>query len=196
MIAILSWLGRLWLWISGWKIVGNPSPADKYVLIVAYHTSNWDFPTCVATRAAVKAPVSWIGKHTLFWGPLGPIMRILGGVPVNRRLKTDMVSQVAAQFAARQRFGVAIFPEGTRKRVSRWKTGFYHIAVKAGVPLQPGVLDYTTKSFIFGPLYYPSGDYQRDMEFLKPFFKLGQPKYPAKADRDFDCKPIQESFLP
>ncbi|MGZ3723370.1 MAG: lysophospholipid acyltransferase family protein [Bdellovibrionales bacterium] len=186
MVTLLSYLGRFWLYISGWKIVGNPLPANKYVLVVAYHTSNWDFPICVATRTAVKAPVSWIGKHTLFWGPLGPVMRLLGGVPVNRNLKTDIVGQVVAQFRAKEKFGVAIFPEGTRKRVSRWKTGFYQIALQAGVPIQPAVLDYKTKSFVFGPLFYPSGNYQFDMEFLKHFFRMANPAYPEYADMDFD----------
>jgi 1-acyl-sn-glycerol-3-phosphate acyltransferase len=182
----MSALGKFWLWITGWKIVGNPLPANKYVLIVAFHTSNWDFPVCVATRAAVQAPVSWIGKHSLFWGPLGPIMRSLGGVPVNRKLKTDTVGQIVEQFRVREKFGVAIFPEGTRKRVSKWKTGFYNIARQAQVPIQPAVLDYKTKSFIFGPLYYPSGDYRFDMEFLKNFFRAAKPKHPELADFDYE----------
>jgi 1-acyl-sn-glycerol-3-phosphate acyltransferase len=186
METLLSYMGRFWLWATGWKLAGNPLPADKYVLIVAFHTSNWDFPICMAARTAVKAPVKWIGKHTLFWGPFGPIMRALGGVPVNRKLKTDMVGQIAAEFHKRKRFGVAIFPEGTRKRVSHWKTGFYQIALQAGVPIQPAVLDYATKSFRFGPLFYPSGNYKFDMEFLRPYFHIGRPKYPANADMDFE----------
>lgn len=185
MDTLLSWLARLWLNVTGWKLVGDPLPANKYVLAVAFHTSNWDFAICMAARSSVNAPVKWIGKHSLFFWPLGPVMRLLGGVPVNRKLKTDMVAQIVAEFGKRDRFGVAIFPEGTRKRVSVWKTGFYHIAVKAGVPIQPGVLDYTTKAFHFGPLFYPTGDYEKDLAALKPFFMTGDPKYPANADKDF-----------
>jgi 1-acyl-sn-glycerol-3-phosphate acyltransferase len=186
MTKILSWLGRLWFLISGWKVVGNPLPTDKYVFVVAFHTSNWDFPICMATRAVYNPAVRWIGKHTLFIGPLGPIMRTLGGIPVNRNLKTDMVGQVVAEFKRFDRFGVAIFPEGTRKKVQRWKTGFYQIALQAGVPILPCVLDYATKSVYIGPLYYPSGNYHFDMEFLKPFFSIGEPKYPEKADKDYE----------
>lgn len=185
METVLQWLGLLWLKLSGWKLVGNPLPADKYVLACAFHTSNWDFAICMAARASVRAPVKWIGKHSLFWGPAGPIMRMLGGVPVNRSLKTDMVGQIVAEFAEHDRFGVAIFPEGTRKLVSQWKTGFYQIAMQAGVPIQPGVLDYSTKSFIFGPLLYPSGDIERDIEALRPFFMQAKPKYLKNADRNF-----------
>jgi 1-acyl-sn-glycerol-3-phosphate acyltransferase len=193
MDTLLSWMGRLWLFFSGWKLVGNPLPADKYVLAVAFHTSNWDFPICMAARAAVKAPVKWIGKHTLFWGPFGPIMRRLGGVPVNRELQTDMVGQIVMEFHAQDRFGVAIFPEGTRKRVSHWKTGFYQIALQVGVPIQPGILDYKTKSFIFGPLLQPSGDYEKDLLILKAYFQTGEPKYPANADKDFSTRSPQKT---
>jgi 1-acyl-sn-glycerol-3-phosphate acyltransferase len=189
MTTLLSWLGRLWLYVSGWKIVGNPLPADKYIFVAAYHTSNWDFPICMATRSSVKSPVCWIGKHQLFYWPLGPVMRGLGGVSVNRNKKTDMVGQIVAEFKTHARFGVAIFPEGTRSRVNRWKTGFYQIAMQAGVPIQPACLDYATKSFYLGPLFYPSGDYHRDMELLKPFWRLGRPKYPGKANMDFDTSP-------
>jgi len=186
MTTFLSWLGKLWLRLSGWKIVGDPLPADHYVFAAAFHTSNWDFLICMATRSSVKSPVCWIGKQQLFYWPLGPFMRLLGGVPVNRNKNTDMVGQIVAEFKKHKRFGVAIFPEGTRKKVSRWKTGFYQIAMQAGVPIQPTCLDYKTKTFYLGPLFYPSGDYQRDMEFLKPFWRIGTPKYPEKADMDFE----------
>jgi 1-acyl-sn-glycerol-3-phosphate acyltransferase len=193
MDSFLAFLARLWLQFTGWKLVGNPLPANKYVLAVAFHTSNWDFAICMAARSSVKAPVKWIGKHTLFIWPLGYFMRLLGGVPVNRHLKTDMVGQIVEEFDKHDRFGVAIFPEGTRKRVSHWKTGFYHIAIKAGIPIQPGVLDYTTKSFIFGPLFYPTGDYEKDIAALKPFFMTAQPKYPMNADKNFIIETPQKT---
>src|ERR1700751_1511595 len=119
MDTVLCWLGRLWLRLSGWRLVGNPLPADKYVLAAAFHTSNWDFAICMAARSSVRAPVKWIGKHDLFIWPMGYLMRLLGGVPVNRKLKTDMVSQIVEEFKKHDRFGVAIFPEGTRKKVSQ-----------------------------------------------------------------------------
>ena len=121
-------------------------------------------------------------------------MRLLGGVPVNRALKTDMVSQIAAEFGRHERFGVAIFPEGTRKFVSQWKTGFYQIAMQAGVPIQPGVLDYETKSFVFGPLLYPSGDIEKDIEALRPFFMRAKPKYPKNADVNFTISMATEKI--
>jgi 1-acyl-sn-glycerol-3-phosphate acyltransferase len=189
MDTFLAWLGKVWLKLSGWKLTGNPAPADKYVLACAFHTSNWDFAICMAARASRNPSVKWIGKHTLFRGPMGPVMRALGGVPVNRGLKTDMVGQIVAEFGKRERFGVAIFPEGTRKRVHHWKTGFYQIAVRAGVPIQPSVLDYETKSFVFGPLFYPTGDYEKDLTLLKPFFQTANPKYLKNADKDFSTRP-------
>jgi 1-acyl-sn-glycerol-3-phosphate acyltransferase len=130
---------------QGWKTVGPLPDLDKFVMIAAPHTSNWDLLYMLAVGIAMDIRVNWIGKHTLFEGPFGGIFSKLGGLPVDRRSRNDSVKSIAAHFDARDSLCLAISPEGTRSYTDHWKTGFYYIAKEANVPIVCGFLDYSRK---------------------------------------------------
>lgn len=157
---------RLW----GWSFDGGIPDFAKGVVIVAPHTSNWDFLIGVAAMFALGLRVVFLGKHTLFRWPLGPVMRWLGGVPVDRRSSGGVVRETVALFDRRERMVLALSPEGTRSSVERWKTGFYHIAVAADVPIVPIALDYGERQIRIGSLFVPTGDLERDLGELEEFF--------------------------
>lgn len=166
--------------LSGWKLVDPPPDLPKYVLIAAPHTTNWDLVYMQAVGYANRMGVSWMGKHTLFKPPFGPIMRALGGVPVVRHERRNMVDQIADEFAKRDHFIIAIPPEATRKRAEYWRSGFYYIAKAAGVPVVLGYLDYAKKEAGFGPPLYPSGDIKKDMDIIRAFYTGKVGKYPEQ----------------
>lgn len=139
-------------------------------MIVVPHTSNLDFFVGLFTAWSVDLKPTFVGKHTLFRWPLGPIMRGLGGIPVNRRKTAGFVERTASLVASAERIALVIAPEGTRKSVERWKTGFYHIAVAAGVPIVPAYIDWKTRTVGFGPPYSPTGDRDTDIDALMDFY--------------------------
>ncbi|MBU2712728.1 lysophospholipid acyltransferase family protein [Zooshikella harenae] len=171
---ILSWLfhllSKLILRLAGWQFGGQPPQLAKYVLIAAPHTSNWDFFYFIAMAFLFRAKLHWLGKHSLFKGPFGPIMRWLGGIPINRAQRNNRVQQLVELFNTSENFVLTIAPEGTRAQVSHWKSGFYHIAVGAGVPLQLAYLDFANKRGGFGPLVWPTGDFESDLVKIQQFF--------------------------
>lgn len=177
----LLWLLLQWYRRSGWTAHGA-LPADrKFVIIGAPHTSNWDFLVFLGTVHAVGRRVRFIGKRSLFRGPLGPFMRALGGVPVDRGARQDMVSQIVEQIRAQDDFLLIVAAEGTRARTTRWKTGFYQIALRAEVPIVCAGPDYLAKRGIFGPVIHPTGDYERDMAPAFAFFRSLKPRHPERA---------------
>lgn len=153
-----------------WRIEGEFPRRAKMVAIVAPHTSNWDFVVGFAAYLALELSATWFGKHTLFRWPLGPIFRHFGGIPIVRTRSTNIVSLYIAEFAKRDRMVLAIAPEGTRKRVPEWKTGFYHIAVGAGVPIVPVAFDFASRLIRIFPPVTPSGNVERDVEELRSRF--------------------------
>ena len=153
-------------------------PLPKFVVIVAPHTSNWDFFIGIATVYALGIRISFLGKDSLFRGPLGPMMRWLGGIAVDRSVSRDRVSEMVDVFRSRDRLVVGLTPEGTRKKVGDWKTGFYHVARGANVPIVPVAFDYSQKKIIFFPAFTPTGDAKRDIEFLKRLFRPGMAQRP------------------
>ena len=163
-------LGRAVLKRMGWDIKGELPNLPKFVVIGAPHTSNWDFVLAIAALLALGLDARWLGKDTIFRPPFGPLMRWLGGIPVNRRARHGVVAQTVAAFAQRDRFVVGVAPEGTRKRVERWKTGFYHVAQGAGVPIVPAYFDYPHKVLGFGSPFEPSGDLEADIAHLRAFY--------------------------
>ena len=141
-----------------------PTGADKFVLIAAPHTSNWDLPYTLMTGLALRLNLYWMGKASLFRAPFGPVMRWLGGLAVDRSKSNNTVA--AAALALQQADGplqLVVSPEGTRGRVRQWKTGFYFIAVQAQVPIVLAFMDYGRKVGGLGPEFTPSGDVERDM---------------------------------
>lgn len=162
--------------IFGWKAVG-PSPKDRrYVMIAAPHTTNWDLLFLLSCAWSRGVPVSWMGKHQVFRFPVAGFFKALGGVPVRRDRRNDLVAQMAAIFAERDEFVLVIPPEATRTRTEFWKSGFYRIALAADVPIYFGYLDYPTKTAGFGTSLKPTGDVKADMDILRAFYsdKVGK----------------------
>ena len=154
----------------GWDVVGDIPNVPKLVLIAAPHTSNWDFVVGVAAKLALGLQVMWLGKDTLFRGPIGRIMRNLGGRPVDRSASHDVVKDVVQEFARRDRLVLALAPEGTRKRVERWRTGFYHIAHAARVPIVPVALNFGARAIQIGAPFMTTGDVDADIRALQQRF--------------------------
>lgn len=173
-----SWIGKLWLRTFGWKL-GTPKPEhSKFVIIGAPHTSGWDLPFTLATAWALGIDIRWIGKHTLFEGPFGWFMHTLGGIPVDRRASSNMVTQLVEAFAREGRLVVAVSPEGTRGKAPYWRSGFYHIAHEAGVPIGCGYVDYARKESGVGGFITPTGDVRADMDLVRAFYRDIRGKYP------------------
>ena len=174
--VLLGWFRR-----SGWRTQGELPRERKFVIIGAPHTSNWDFPVFLGTVETLGRRVHFIGKSSLFRWPMGGFMRALGGVPVRRNTSQDLVSQVAAQFALHDDFALIVAAEGSRAPTTRWRTGFYQIALKAKVPIVCAGPDYPNKLGIIGPLIHPTGDYDADMKPAFAFFRGLDPKHPERA---------------
>lgn len=166
--------------LLGWRYEGEFPNEPKMVLIGAPHTSNWDFFLAMAIMFSLGIRMSWLAKHTFVGGPMGPILRWLGGIPVDRRSSHGLVDQIVDAYRQRDKLLLAISPEGTRSRVHRWKTGFYYIALGAGVPIMPVVADYGRKVVGLRELIWPTGDLEADMERIKANFVGVQGKNPAQ----------------
>ena len=156
--------------VLGWRIGPGLPDLAKAVIITAPHSSNWDFPVGIAVVFALRLDVRFVGKVELFRGPLGPLMRWLGGLPVNRKHPVGLVEQTVAMFREREALLLAVAPEGTRKPVERWKSGFHRIAVAAGVPIVPCYFDNTHKVVGFGAPFYPTGNAEADITALRAFY--------------------------
>lgn len=158
--------------LAGWRIGGSlPPGAAKCVLIAAPHTSNWDLPYTLMVAFQLRLNVYWMGKASIFKPPLRGLMMWLGGIPVDRTSSGNAVADsVAAIKSADGRLQLAVAAEGTRSKTRVWKTGFYYIAVGAGVPIVLAYMDYSTKRSGLGPVFTPSGDMERDIEAIKAFY--------------------------
>lgn len=167
---VLQTLGRGIMRGMGWRFEGTLPEVPKFVAIGAPHTSNWDFVVAMSGLMALGLRLHWVGKHTLFRPPFGGIMRGMGGVPIDREATRGVVEQLVDEFERRDRFLLGIAPEGTRSRVTTWKTGFYRIAQGADVPIQPVGLDWGTRAIRLGDLFTPTGDMEADIEHLRAWF--------------------------
>lgn len=168
---LLRMLSILGLRVIGWRIVGKPTHAARFVLCGAPHTSNWDFPLMLMVMLKLGVDVHWMGKDGLFRFPFGWLMRWLGGIPIDRSKNNNTVVQMVEVFNRATELVVLIPPEGTRAHAQRWRTGFYHIAYGAKVPIQLGYLDAATRTAGFGPAFEPSGDIDRDLPQIQAFFQ-------------------------
>ncbi len=160
-----------WFHMAGWKIVGDVTLPKKMVLIAAPHTSNWDFPLALAVGAHYRLKINFVAKNSLFRWPFGGLMRWLGGIAVDRSKRADAVASMVAAFATREEMHLVIAPEGTRDAVDKWKSGFYHIAVGAGVPLAFAYVDYPNKRGGIGEVFHPTGNYETDMAHIHSFYR-------------------------
>jgi 1-acyl-sn-glycerol-3-phosphate acyltransferase len=160
-------MGRVLWSLTGWRFSGEVPDTSKTVVIVAPHTSNWDFPIGVVAMFALGVKVAFLGKHTLFRWPLGPIMRWLGGISVDRRSSRGVVQQIVDTFNDHDRLFLALTPEGTRGKVDQWRTGFYHMAHEAGVPILPVSFDWGRRRIAFHAPVVASGDLERDLPVIR-----------------------------
>ncbi|WP_445938444.1 lysophospholipid acyltransferase family protein, partial [Pseudomonas sp.] len=178
---LAEWVGRMALKLMGWRIEGELPQLDKFVVIGAHHTSNWDFVIFIAVKFVLRLNARWFGKHTIFRWPFGVLMRLWGGIAIRRDRQGNTVEQAVRAFAEHEQFMLILSPEGTRKRVERWKMGFYHIALGANVPIVLGALDYQNRRVFIGPTFMPTGDEAADLKTILKFFRPFIPKKPEYA---------------
>jgi 1-acyl-sn-glycerol-3-phosphate acyltransferase len=168
---ILKYISKFSLWIWGFKVRGSvQNELSKKLFVIIPHTSNWDGPLGIFVKLACDMQLNFLAKDSLFKGPLGWIVRGLGGVPVNRSKNNRLVDYCVELYETRDNFGLVITPEATRSRVTKLRKGFYNIAHKAEVPLVLVGFDYRSKEVRFRKPFYTSGDYYSDMRILLPWF--------------------------
>ena len=163
-------IGHTYLKAAGWKVTGERPPIHSYVIIAAPHTSNWDMPFMLAFAFIFDIPVRWMGKHTLFKPPFGSFFRRLGGMPIVRHRAGGVVGQMVEQFRENDSLVLMVPAEGTRGHVEYWKSGFYHIAREAGVPVVLSYLDFAKKEGGIGPAIEITGDFSADMDKIREFY--------------------------
>lgn len=171
-------LGRRFLALLGWRIAGTLPELPRLVIIVAPHTSNWDFFIGVGVQLALGLDVCWLGKHTLFLGPWAPLLRWLGGIPVNRAAPQGLLPELVRRLNSREHFLLALAPEGTRRRVERWKSGFHTIALLTGAAIVPVAIDCGPHEVRFGPVFNPTADFAADLAVLQEFYRDVVPRHP------------------
>ena len=174
----------LLLKMLGWKREGSVRGTERCVVIAAPHTSNWDFFYTLLIAFAFRKKMYWMGKNTLFKKPFGPLVRWMGGIPVDREKASNLVEETIRCFRENRELCIVIAPEGTRGRVSYWKTGFYRIASGAEVPILPAYLDYKKKVGGFGGLIYTTGDIEADMIRIREFYSGKTGKNADKFERN------------
>ena len=153
-----------------WKAIGPLPKQNKYIIIVAPHTSNWDVFYGVILAFTLKLDARFLAKKELFRWPFAPIIRWLGGIATDRSSHSNIVDKILKIFNENEKFVLALAPEGTRHKVDYWKSGFYHIATGANIPIVLAFIDFGTKTGGAGPLLYPSGDIKKDMVKIRNFY--------------------------
>ena len=176
--AAVRAFGRGLLRLLGWRVEGEMPNLPKFVAAVAPHTSNWDFVVGAAAMFALDLKIEFIGKHTLFRGPLAPVMRWMGGIPVDRSSAHGVVGEAVAAFARVDRRILAIAPQGTRRPVPRFKTGFLHIARGAGVPVMLAAFDYDARVIRFGPTLEIGEDIEAERARIEALFAPIRGRHP------------------
>ncbi len=176
---------RISQWIlktAGWTLSAPLEEPAKSVLVVAPHTSNWDFIMGKLSYWALGRESSFLMKKSWFFFPVGNLLRSMGGIAVDRGRRSSITDQVAEEFKKRSNFHVAITPEGTRKRVKKWKMGFYQIATKAEVPIELAYFDYSKKEVGIKKIIIPSGDFDADLKEIREYYKDVKGRFPEKYD--------------
>ena len=174
-----SVVARLLMLLTGWRFEGALPNLPKFVLIVAPHTSNWDFPVGVMAIFGLGIRGTFLGKDSLFRPPFGFYFRWLGGVPVDRKSSNNVVDQTIGYFSTRDRIILALSPEGTRRKIPQWRTGFYWVAVGAGVPIVPVAFDFPRRRIVLNPPQLMSGEMEKDLAQLRGFFNAAQAYRPG-----------------
>lgn len=178
---MLSSIARLLLKLGGWTLVGEHPSVPKAVIIAAPHTSNWDGIWGLIAKVALRVDVHFFGKDTLFWFPLGTLLRAMGGIPLDRANPGSSVDQAVRGFRTSDAYYFAMAPEGTRGHKPYWKTGFYRIAIAARVPVVLAFFDYERRRLGIGPAVELSGDPDHDLARIRDFYaENARPKHPGK----------------
>ena len=179
-------LSVVYLKLAGWQVLGSlPPEAQRSVFIAAPHTSNWDLPYTLMVAFVLRLNVHWMGKASIFRFPFGGLMRWLGGIAVDRSKSNNLVAASASAITqAPGALQLIVPPEGTRSKTRYWKTGFYHIALAAQVPIVMAYMDYTRKISGLGPVFYPTGDLEADMLSIKAFYAPFKGKNAAQFQAD------------
>lgn len=164
-----------------WRLIGELPDLPKYLIVFAPHTCNWDLLLGLLAATGFGARVSWLGKSTIFRWPVSGLLRHLGGIPVQREHREGIVGQVVAAYAAADSLVIGMTPEGTRHPTPFWKSGFYHMALGAGIPIVPASIDRPTRHISVGPPLDLSGDLHRDMEAMRLFYAGAQGVHPERA---------------
>ena len=167
------------LGLFGWKVkIDFEEFPKKYIIAVVPHTSAWDFPIGILTRSIMKQKIKYVAKASLFKFPLGGIMKLMGGVPVDRSKRNNFVDSVVDIFNEREQFAVCIAPEGTRTKVDKLKTGFYYMAKGAEIPILLCRFDYSLREVQIAKPFYTTDDMEADIEFIESYFRGVPGKYP------------------
>ena len=174
-------IGRVYLRLFGWRVMGALPASPRMVVVAAPHTSNWDLPFMLATAYALGVKPSWLGKRELFRGPFGWMMRRLGGIPIDRRAPQGFVREAVDRFAEVEELFLVIPPSGTRARADHWKSGFYYVARGAGVPIVCAYLDYAERVAGIGLVLAPSASVRADMDCIRAFYASKRGKYPEQT---------------
>lgn len=174
------WLGRTGLALMGWRFEGALPAESRLIIILAPHTSNWDFFIGVFALLGLDARVNWMGKHTIFRWPINGLLRSLGGLPVVRHAARDVVDQMVDTFAREPQMLLALAPEGTRRHVGRFKTGFLRIAREAEVPILPVGLDYESRCLVLGKPFIPPGNIADAERACYDYFRRYKPRHPQQ----------------
>jgi 1-acyl-sn-glycerol-3-phosphate acyltransferase len=164
----------------GWTLKVKLPEEKKFILIGAPHTSNWDFPLGLLTFWTLDLKIYWVAKIQMFRGPLHYLFTSLGGIPIDRSASHGFINQIAEKFNQSEEMVLTIAPEGTRSKTGYWKSGFYHIALAARVPICFGYIDYQNRTLGFEQVMYPSGDIEADMRIISDFYKNIKGRYPEK----------------
>lgn len=177
--------GELWLRAMGWKVTGTAPTVAKAMFIGAPHTSNRDGFVAAAVILALRLRITVMAKAELFKGPVGSFFRWAGVMPVYRSSaqRGGQVEQVVANFESSENIYIGIAPEGTRHASEKWKSGFYHMAVKAGVPILPFILDFGRKELRLTPVFHPTGDLEADMKVLMERYRGVIPADPTRLSQ-------------
>ncbi|MCH8170895.1 MAG: lysophospholipid acyltransferase family protein [Bacteroidetes bacterium] len=180
---------KILLKVLGWEVILKLPEQKKYVIIAAPHTSNWDFFFFILLLWSTRLKFEWAGKHTIFKGPAGFILKKMGGIPINRSIKNNLVNKIVEKFNNKEEYIFLVAPEGTRSKIKYWKAGFYYIAKSVNVPIVLGFIDYKTKTIGFDNSFFPSEKLEDDINMLKDFYgsktglhpeKYGEPKFQLK----------------
>ena len=175
---------RLAIWAlrcRGWRLEGEAPPLSKYLILFGPHTCNWDFPLAMLAIGGFDIRPQWLGKHTIFRWPVAGLLRRMGGIPVRRDSREGVVGQIAAAYAAADTLVIGMTPEGTRSPCSHWKSGFYHMARAAGVPVVLASIDQPTRRITIGPTLDLTGRVRADMERIRAFYATASGIHPHKA---------------